>query len=272
MIDVSKFKLLVSDVDGTLLNSRHELTPETVDAFHRLQENGILTTIATGKIYPSIADLVEPLVGEAPLVLGHGAIIQDKAQNVLLSQGLPHQVSEMVFEASEKYHCDLAVYLPDSILATQYNRNMEMLTEYWEPRAREIGKWSSLNEEISQIVKILFVSRESEIKLNQIEAEMSQTLKGKAAVQRSIPHVIEVTNLLATKDRALDFLEQYLNISKSEMIAVGDGENDVSMLKAAGMGIAVANAVPALKEIADLVIGSNDENGVAGAILSWLPG
>jgi HAD superfamily hydrolase (TIGR01484 family) len=133
-----------------------------------------------------------------------------------------------------------------------------------------VGKWHRLNGRINEILKILFISRESDALLERIELEMSERLTGKAAVQRSIPHVIEVTNLIATKDRGLQFLSDTLHIPATEMIAVGDGENDLRMLKYVGCGVAVANALPSLKDQADLIIGSNDENGLARAIFSWL--
>jgi hypothetical protein len=269
-MDLRNYRLFISDVDGTLLNSNHELHPDTIQAFQALRSFGIDTTIATGKIFSSVSDLVFQLGISSPVILGQGAIIQDKDRNVLLWRGLPPEVAEIVFKASELYGCDLAVYMQNAILAKEYNYNLQLLTKYWEPKAEEVGEWWRLNERIEQIVKILFISRQSDTLLAKIERGMSETLSGMAAVQRSIPHVIEITNLLATKDRALQFLDEHLNIPHTQIIAAGDGENDSKMLAYAGCGVAVDNASLTVKQHADIVVGSNDENGVAKAIFAWL--
>ncbi|MCD4671061.1 MAG: Cof-type HAD-IIB family hydrolase [Anaerolineaceae bacterium] len=269
-MDLGKYKLLVSDIDGTALNSKHELFPETVQAFRQLREFGILTTIATGKIFPSVDYLTEQLCENTPFLVGHGSIIQDKDGNILLRHRLSPEVSEIIFETSARHNCDIAVYLPNGILARKFNCNMQYLTEYWEPRAEEVGEWRKLDGRISEIAKVLFVNCDSDAVLDQIASELSVTLKGKAAVQYSIPHVIEVTNCKATKDTGLHFLSEYLGIPKEQIIAIGDGPNDERMLKYVGCGIAMGNASPALKELADLIIGTNDENGLANAIQDWL--
>ena len=269
-MNLENYRLFVSDVDGTLLNSRHELHADTIQSIHALRSFGIDTTIATGKIFYSVKELVGQLEITLPVILGQGAIVQDKEHNILLWRGLPPEVAEIIFAAGEQFDCDLAVYMQDAILAKEFNHNLQLLMKYWEPRAEEVGQWGRLNKRIEKIVKILFINRQSDQELKRIERRMKEMLHGVAVVQRSIPHVIEITNTLATKEKALLFLSDHLNIPFKTIIAAGDGENDAQMLFEAGLGVAVENASEFVKKQANIVVGTNDENGIARAIFSWL--
>ena len=269
-MDLRKYKLLITDVDGTALNSTHELQPETVRAFQQLREFGVLTTIATGKIYPSVEYLIRPLCGDLPFLLGHGSIVQDQDGKILMRQGLSAEVMEIIFKVGGKYHCDIGAYLADGILAKEFNQSMKYLTEYWEPEAEEIASWPDLGGRIHDVVKVLFINHNSDFDLEQVANELSSMLGGLATIQFSIPHVVEVTNTHATKENGLRFLSTYLDIPVEQMIAVGDGLNDMGMLDLVGCGVAMGNATPELKDAADLVIGSNDENGLAMAIQEWI--
>ena len=269
-MDLRKYKLLITDVDGTALDSAHELQPETVRAFQQLREFGVLTTIATGKIFPSVEYLIQPLCGDLPFLLGHGSIAQDQDGKILMRQGLSAEVMEIIFKVGEKYHCDIAVYLADGILAKEFNQSMKYLTNYWEPEAEQIPSWPDLGERLNDVVKALFINHKSDLLLEQVANELSTTLGESATVQFSIPHVVEVTNTHATKENGLRFLSAHLNIPVEQMIAIGDGLNDKGMLDFAGCGVAMGNAIPELIESADVVIGSNDENGLAMAIQSWI--
>ncbi len=106
--------------------------------------------------------------------------------------------------------------------------------------------------------------------LERVTNELNPTLNGLAAVQFSVPHVVEVTNVDARKEIGLRFLSKHLGIASTEMIAVGDGSNDLGMLNYAGFGVAMANAIPEVKDVADEVVGSNAENGLAKAIYRWI--
>lgn len=269
-MDLRKYKLLITDVDGTALDSAHELQPETVQAFQRLREFGVLTTIATGKIYPSIDYLVHPLCGDSPFLMGHGSIAQDRDGEILMQHGLSPEVMGIIFRMGEKYQCDIGAYLSNGILAKEFNRSLKYLTEYCEPEAEEIEDWPDLGDRINEVVKVLFINHGSDLVLEQVAKELSDALGSLATVQFSIPHVVEVTNTNATKENGLQFLSKHLNIPVEQMIAVGDGSNDIGMLKLVGCGVAMGNAIPELKDTADLVIGSNDENGLATAIQGWI--
>lgn len=269
-MNLRKYKLLITDIDGTALDSAHELHPETVQAFQQLREFGLSTTIATGKIFPSVEYLIQPLCGDSPFLLGHGSIIQDKDGRILMQRGLSTKAMDIIFKVGEKYHCDIAVYLADGILAKKFNNSMKYLTEYWEPEAEEIALWPDLGGRINDVVKALFINHNSDFVLAQAANELSSTLCGLATVQYSIPHVVEVTNTNATKENGLKFLSTHFDIPVEQMIAVGDGLNDMGMLELVGFGVAMGNAIPELKTNADLVIGSNDENGLAMAIQEWI--
>ena len=269
-MDLRNYKLLVTDVDGTVLDSHHEFQPATAEAFQALREFGVRTTLATGKIYPSIDYLVKALCGDLPLLVGHGAIVQDQDGKVMMRQGLSVEAMDVITRISEKYQCDFCAYLADGILSREFNHNMKYLTEYWEPKAEEVATWPDLGERLKDVVKVLYVNCDSDLVLERVANELHETLNGLAAVQFSVPHAVEVTNVDARKEVGLRFLSEYLGIAPEEMIAVGDGFNDVGMLKYVGYGIAMGNAKPELKEVADEVIGLNDENGLAKAIHQWI--
>lgn len=269
-MNLRNFKLLVTDVDGTVLDSNHKLHPETAVAFAKLRDFGVLTTLATGKIFPAIENLIRPLCGDLPFLVGHSSIAQDQRGEILMQHGLSPEVMAAIKEVGEKHQCDFGAYLPDRILAKEYNHNMEYLTEYWEPRAEEVETWPDLGDQSANVIKVLFVNRDSDVVLERVAQDLEEVLEGRAVVQFSIPHLVEVTNIEAKKENGLQFLSTHLGIRSEEMIAVGDGLNDVGMLQYAGFGVAMGNASPELIAVADEVIGTNNENGLAKAIERWI--
>ena len=114
------------------------------------------------------------------------------------------------------------------------------------------------------IMKVIFMATED--KINSIRNQVEATFTGKAAITTAIPGMLELLPLGASKGAGVEWLLNRLGVEPSRVMAIGDGENDVEMLQLCGLGVAVGNAGAAARSVADVVVGSNDEDGVAEAI------
>ena len=113
-------------------------------------------------------------------------------------------------------------------------------------------------------MKVIFMATED--KINSIRPQVEATFTGKAAITTAIPGMLELLPLGASKRAGVEYLLNRLGVEPSKVMAIGDGENDVEMLQLCGLGVAVGNAGAAARSVADVVVGSNDEDGVAEAI------
>ena len=238
------YKLLVLDLDGTLTNSRKEITPHTLETLIQAQEQGIKIILASGR----------PTYGVAP--------IADKLR--LADYGgyiLSYNGSEIMNWAN--YQFPIGTY-----------HNEFVITEY--PDDEYVQKEAILNVMRLQkvdnfldairfpIVKCMIVGEPSRLVL--LEQEMQERLKGQMGVYRSEPYFLELVPDGIDKAKSLAVLLEKLSISREEVIACGDGFNDASMIRFAGLGVAMANAQPLVREQADYITLSNDCDGVAHVV------
>ncbi len=264
MMRFQEVRLIIADVDGTLLNSHHELTLETLSAIKELRADGVSITLATGRILPSVADIAASLNIEIPLILANGALIQKRSGEILYQCPFPASLMKLVIAEAKKHSFEIALYTPDRIIVRKLNYNTSLVMEYREPCPVQIGEWSRLpGIWSSQVCKIVVINRENTEELDEIGRLLRKQSIGRASVQASVPYMLEVTVSPCTKARGLLSLCSHLGISSNEVLAIGDGLNDVEMFKVSGISVAMGNASANVKRAADIVIGSNDENGIA---------
>ena len=266
-----QYKLIAGDMDGTLLDPQMQVRETTIKAIEKAMEQGIIFTVATGRPFAGV-ERYEALYKllKAPVITYNGAVIlnpQDKsvlyerlldsfAAETLISMGKASGTTVLIWSKGE-------LYIYEHTVHTEFYAEMTRSTPI-------IIKGEQDEKMLAQqgITKLLLYGEPERIARTQEKIEKAK-LKNVACCT-SHPSFLETFHSDASKGEALKFLAEYLGISPSEIIAIGDEMNDISMLKFAGLGIAMGNAHPAAKAVADFITLKNGEDGVAHAINTFV--
>lgn len=265
------YKILALDLDGTLTNSKKEITPHTLDVLIQAQQKGLRLVLASGRPTAGIKPLAEQLqleeYGGYILAFNGGLIINCATGETIYQNVLDTSVYKHLYEVGNTDDFKILSYLDDYIACE------DIENEYvcYEARLNKM-KLKKLNSFLDEInfpePKCLIVGNEN--KLAKLEKELSEHYEGKMSIYRSEPFFLEILPLGIDKARRLEFLLNHLGLKREELMVCGDGFNDLSMIEYAGLGVAMSNAQPIVKEAADYITLSNEEDGVAAAVEKFI--
>ena len=266
-----KYKLIVLDLDGTLTNSKKVITPRNREILIRIQEQGIRLVLASGRPTYGIVPLANELrmneFGGFILSYNGGEIINWQTKEMVYENVLPNEVVPMLYECARTHQLSILTYDGADII-TENSQDPYVQKEAFlnKMAVRETNDF--LTEITLPVAKCLIVGDAD--KLIPLEAELSLRLQGHINVFRSEPYFLEVLPKGIDKAASLERLLTRLDMTKDEMIACGDGYNDLSMIQYAGLGVAMENAVLPVKNAADYVTLSNNDDGVAHVIEKFM--
>jgi hypothetical protein len=262
----SKMKLIMIDLDGTLLNRESRITPETLQVLQSLQQKGLIITLASGRTFSSMLPYALELGGEAPLASYNGAWIREPrgSQDTLAHHTLPESTARQALEILRQRGLHANVYINDELIVEDNN---DYIREYgFSKRVKYqiIPSFDSLSP--FNPTKILAI--DSDIaKIARIRDELSE--KTDAEIFRSSSVFCEILPGGIDKGWALDFFCDHFGINASQVIAFGDQENDINMIKKAGTGVAMANAQDSVKKAATALAPAHHEDGVARFLMEY---
>lgn len=266
-----KYKLLVLDLDGTLTNTKKEITPNTLQTLTEAQEQGIKIVLASGRPTYGVAPLAEKLQLDKYegyiLSYNGGEIINWKTKELMYKNLLDHAVLPYLYKCAQQNHFAILSYEEEYVL-TEYPDDEYVIKEA-RLNGMKIKKVENFLAAIKHpIAKCLIVGEPNRLAV--LEKGMHEHLKDQMGVFRSEPYFLELVPKGIDKAQSLAVLLKEINMTKEEMIAVGDGFNDLSMIKFAGLGVAMANAQDVVKENADYITLSNEEDGVAHVVHEFI--
>lgn len=267
-----KYKYFISDFDGTLLRSDNTVSSFTAETISEYIRQGGTFLIATGRMFVGIVErLAEAGLGglDIPVIAYQGSLIRTaKSGKVLLKRFLdPVIASDIVrFIAGigvpvQTYYDDMAYCGPDTAFCEQYCKlfgaqfeSVNDLPEYVRRRGETVPK------------VLAYTSKEAR---DALVTRVAKEFHGRAQITASSGQLVEGISMHSGKDRAIEFLTNQNGDSLNDCIVIGDAMNDITMIKRAGFGAAVANAEKDVLEVADYIAPSNDEDGVAKTILKF---
>lgn len=262
-----KYKILVLDLDGTLTNAKKEITQHTRDTLIRAQEKGLKIVLASGRPTYGIVPLAEELrLGEFEgyiLSYNGGQIIDWKTKELMYENVLDPQIYPYLYECAHRNGFTILSYKNEDIVSEDAD-NPYVQHEAFLNKMSSITVPSFLDVINFPVAKCLIVGDPAPLEI--LEQEMKTALDGKMNVFRSEPFFLELVPNGIDKARSLAVLLEELKMKPEDMIAVGDGFNDLSMIKFAGLGVAMANAQEIVKQGADYITLSNEEDGVAAVV------
>jgi Cof subfamily protein (haloacid dehalogenase superfamily) len=265
-------KLVVLDLDGTLLNDAHEITTETKEYLEELKSKGIKIVIATGRTFTAAKRYHNELKLDTPLISCNGGFIYDPIQEkVIDGHAIRKPTVLKIFQILLKNNTFFQFYSADKIYSTE----IKYLLEAWSEENKNLEAEDIINIEIiDDPIKIIETTDESIFKLLAIEEDpetynkLMDSLKTIDEIElvSSFTGAIDIMEKGITKGMALEFIANYLNIPMEQTLAIGDNNNDATMLKAAKIGIAMENATTLAKDNANELTDTNLNNGVLKAL------
>ena len=271
-LEQNKYKMVVMDMDYTLLNKQKEVSSRNKEALADAMKKGVHLVAATGRIYSSARFYTRLLGMNTPIIASNGAIIKDDYTNKVMFQSiLLDEIALEMIKLCRKNGLYCHLYSEDAVY-TEKIINISQKYEEWNQTLKKEDRINvkvveslekTVEEERGKILKAVVVD-DDEKKLASIRNEIMSTEK--VSVSQSLKDNLEVMNKGINKGNAIRILGEIYGINREEIIAIGDNENDISMIEYAGLGIAMGNAVDTLKERADYITGNYDEDGVAQAI------
>ncbi len=265
-----KYKLIVSDFDGTLARSDGTVGEKTLRAIREYRSAGGVFAVCTGRMLPSILPEVKKLGLTGLLVSYQGSVVSDiETGEILRFVGFDKRAAVRVCKALEELKLNIHLYTIDTLYVNYRNEYLDRYESVCKIRSERVkGKLSSFIEQ-GDFVCIKLVAVTAEETLPAVFKAVSDRLGKEFYVTSSASILVEVTPKTHTKASGVNFLSEYYHIEKPEIIALGDNLNDLPMLQAAGLGVAVGNAVKELKDQADEVASSNDEDAVCRIIQKY---
>lgn len=256
-------KLVISDIDGTLLNEEHQLTEKTIRVVHQLTKEGVPLVLASARSPKAMEHLARQLQIETPLVCFNGALIMQKTKtrfDPLYSVSLERIDVILVYQLLRQRfpNIQVSIYSNDRWLVEEKNWWVQQEEKIAEISAEVIDVPNFLKE-YHPVHKLLCMGSEDELHLASKELENLGIIGITTAFSK--PTYLEIVNNQVSKLASLQFLCQFYDISLKNTVAIGDNYNDMPMLQYAGIGIAMGNAPLAVKEIATLQTTSNKEEG-----------
>ncbi|WP_027308981.1 Cof-type HAD-IIB family hydrolase [Caloramator sp. ALD01] len=282
-------KLIVSDLDGTLLNSKHEISKENVKALRTAKENGYEVAIATGRIYTDVLNILKKADIEAHIISGNGSTVHTIEGKKIKSWSIPKDelkaaihwlidnnfFLQLLTDKNVYLHYDFENTIKEDYKLAKSN-NPKITKEYIDITMNLIFSqygikyFNNIDELLDSDLEFCCISSMSfdENKLN-YGREYVKNFKGLSSVI-SHKYNFELVSKDASKGNALEYLAKHLNISLNDVIAFGDNFNDVSMFKKAGISVAMGNAENEVKRMCRFVTLTNNEDGVANFIYRHL--
>lgn len=275
-------RLLAIDIDGTLVNSRDELTDVTRDALQRASAAGLKIVLATGRRYSRALPLVEPLGLDVPLVTASGALIKHPLDHRTLFRS--------AFEPN--LLCDLLAIIErrgfEAVLyADSYHQGFDFYCQRLEVERAELADYLALNPGCHRLWPALMRDPPEGVFAGFATGARDQMLALHHELQRELPgllythvlrspryigHMCEIAPFGVTKWSGIQHVAAEWGIAPAQMCAVGDDVNDLPMIEAAGIGIAMGNAQPEVKAAADYIAPAHDDNGLAAVVDFLLDG
>lgn len=258
-----RIKLLISDVDGTLLTSNHVLTEQSTRAVKQLGDAGILFAITSGRPPRGLSMLIDPLRLTTPLGAFNGGLIVDCDMNFLQELTIPDNLVTPIIELLSANGLSVWVYQGSDWFVLDLNGPHVLHNS----RACQFtpSEVTNFNEINRRVVKIVGVSDEPSV-MRIVEAKLQHQFGHDVSATRSSAYYLDVTHRDANKGAVVHFFSSKFDIATADIATIGDMSNDLLMFEMSGLSIAMGNADGDVQHAADHVSRSNDDDGFAYAI------
>ncbi len=266
-----KYKMLVMDMDDTLLRHDLSISQKNIESIKKAQDLGVKVILASGRpdcamnYYASKLDIDK---NESYIISYNGAIISEsKTKKIIFKKFLKSEHAKLLYKISKRNNVFIHTYEEKKIVTPQNNEYTEIESQITGMDVVEQEKkFENFLE--NDVVKILMLEKPE--KLSELEENLKPHLTNDLTMFTSKPYFLEFMNKDVDKGKAVERLAEQLNIKREEVICMGDSYNDLSMIKYAGLGVAMGNAPDDIKNQSDYIAPTNMDDGVAYVIEKFI--
>ena len=267
MEDKMSKKLLALDIDGTLTNTQKDITPATLEKIIEAQEKGHIVAIASGRPLPGIRKIADTIeldrFGGYVLAFNGGRIVDYSTGEVVYQAVLDNDVVRDIYDYCLKAGCGMVTYDGDRVITgTDIDGYMTFEASI---NHMEIMRIDNFRKYIDFPLNKCLLTADPD-KAEKIEQELAEKFGDQLNIFRSEPYFVEIMPPNVHKATSLEKLLEILDMDRKDLVACGDGYNDLTMIEYAGVGVAMANAQDIVKEHADYITLSNDEDGLVPVV------
>ena len=265
-------KLIALDLDGTLLNMEKKVPQGNYQALNECEKAGIQSVPATGRGVGGIPPMIRELPGANYAITTNGAVVADLKNNKAIKTcGLSNEMIQRILNIAKKYHSATDPFIDGRAITEP--ASIDHMDEFGlSPEMQKLIR--DTREVVPNVMENVKTTGAEAEKVNIFMADLEEreVLRKELmaipelSISSSMYNNLEVNAKGADKGSALLWLADYLGIDREETMSFGDGENDIPMIQAAGIGVAMENALDTVKAAADMITLKNDEDGVAAAI------
>ena len=270
---MTDYQMLVLDIDDTLMTSENTISDATYQALMKAQEQGKKVVLASGRPTPSMIETAKQLKldhFDSYIISFNGAAITSMADGQeLFSQRLEADAQDDIVQYIQAKRLTVLTYMDDYVVmdkSNDYSHIESQLTgipDRYDPEA--IANLSQLAK-----ARMKFIGVGDPDLVAAADAELEGRFGELTYATTSKPYFLEFVHHQVSKGQAIKVLCQHLGLTLDQVIACGDGNNDLTMIETAGLGVAMANATPLLKEAADHITLSNDQDGLVPIIRDFM--
>ncbi|MDT3959184.1 Cof-type HAD-IIB family hydrolase [Staphylococcus kloosii] len=282
-------KLIATDMDGTLLNAAHEISEENIQAIEYAQSQGITVVIATGRAFYEASTPIAQTDLKLPYICLNGAEVRDESFNISSTSNLNRELIDRITDVLNKESIYYQIYTNIGIYTENPQRDLDIYIDIAERAGQQadvekiktgiqkridngtlkvVDNYDKIKDTPGEIVMKILAFDSDLDKIDRVSKALAES--GSLAVSSSSRGNIEITHADAQKGIALQTIADRLQVDISDVMAIGDNLNDVSMLERVGYSVAMANATDEVKATAKFETESNEDSGVGKAIMKLL--
>jgi len=264
---VTKIKLWISDIDGTIMNYDGSFTVKMKNLIESLDNYGVKFVLATGRMFDGAYHEIKKFNLSTPCVCYQGAQVRTKDE-ILWQRSVDIELAYEVVKYLKEKNIHTHVYNNDVLYVDDDNKRI--MTGYCANRGTTYTVVNNISDlDFQNIPKVLGVIEDKNL-MEKVKKELSEKYAGVLKIVQSSPVYLEINDINATKGEALNFLKKYWNIKTDEVLASGDQDNDIELLKNSGIKVCVGHNSKKLLEIADYKCSSVNSDELVGVVKKYL--
>lgn len=257
-------KLVATDIDGTILGYSKEFTPAVINCVKQLGQKGVKVVLVTGRMHAATKQIAEKLGLETPLVSYQGGLIKKNyySDEIIYQSCLPKEDVKNILLWAKNKNIHINLYCNDILYVEKDNSTIKTYANYQHINYK-VCPFEKVGYE--NINKVLAIDYHNEDIVTNWVLEMQNKMPHLYII-KSCPFFCEFSTFDATKGKAVNELKKYWNLKDNEILTIGDQDNDIELLKAGGISVAMGNATENLKQYADYITDTVDNDGFVKAM------
>ncbi len=259
-------KMIATDIDGTILKWGLDFSPKMIECIEKLKKSGIKIVLVTGRMHVAALPVAQRLGLNTPIISYQGGLIKDCDNKTLFQKNLSNEYAKEIIKWARKNNIHINLYLDDKLYVEKDN---DIVKSYTDGKFIDYTVCSFDDLEIENVNKILAIDLKNPDKVTNWVNELRIKYPDLYIV-KSTPYFCEIGSGEAKKSLGVQFLCNLWGIKKEEVLTIGDQNNDIDLIQAGGIGVAMGNGTPELKECADFITDTVDNDGFVKAVEKFI--